>query len=60
MRFRALTMSMLLLAGLAGHASAQDAAAVVAAASKAMGADALNAITYSGTARNGAFGSTLR
>ena len=28
----------------------------VAAASKAMGADSLNSITYSGTARNGAFG----
>jgi glyoxylase-like metal-dependent hydrolase (beta-lactamase superfamily II) len=35
---------------------AQDAKAVVAAASKAMGVDNLNSITYSGTARNGAFG----
>ena len=37
-------------------AAAQDAASVVAAASKAMAADTLTSITYSGTARNGAFG----
>jgi glyoxylase-like metal-dependent hydrolase (beta-lactamase superfamily II) len=37
-------------------AAAQNASSVVAAASKAMGVDALNSITYSGTARNGAFG----
>src|SRR6188508_720939 len=37
-------------------AAAQNASSVVAAASKAMGADSLNSITYSGTARNGAFG----
>ena len=37
-------------------ALAQDAKAVVAATSKAMGVDTLNSITYSGTARNGAFG----
>src|SRR5687767_3824247 len=36
--------------------AAQDAKAVVAAASKAMGADNLTSITYSGTARNGAYG----
>src|SRR5688500_12065758 len=35
---------------------AQDAAAVVAAASKAMGVDNLNAIAYIGRARTGAFG----
>jgi glyoxylase-like metal-dependent hydrolase (beta-lactamase superfamily II) len=35
---------------------AQDAAAVVAAASKAMGADNVNAIAYIGRARMGAFG----
>jgi glyoxylase-like metal-dependent hydrolase (beta-lactamase superfamily II) len=35
---------------------AQNPSPVVAAASKAMGADSLNSITYSGTARNGAFG----
>src|SRR5688572_12243061 len=37
-------------------AAAQDAASVIATASKAMGADTLNSITYSGTARTGAFG----
>ncbi len=37
-------------------AAAQDAKAVVAATAKAMGVDTLNSITYSGTARNGAFG----
>jgi glyoxylase-like metal-dependent hydrolase (beta-lactamase superfamily II) len=40
----------------AGVAAQNNAGAVVAAASKAMGADNLNSITYSGTARNGAFG----
>ncbi|MGB7220615.1 MAG: hypothetical protein WBD07_17585, partial [Vicinamibacterales bacterium] len=35
---------------------AQNAATVVAAASRAMGADTLNSITFAGTARNGAFG----
>ena len=35
---------------------AQDAAAVVAAASKAMGTDNVNAIAYIGRARTGAFG----
>ena len=37
-------------------AAAQDAKAVVAATAKAMGVETLNSITYSGTARNGAFG----
>jgi len=51
------TMSAVALVfGLATGAAAQNATAVLAAASKAMGADSLNAITYSGTARNGAFG----
>lgn len=45
-----------LLGALTGSAAAQDAGAVVAAASKAMGVENLNSITYSGTARNGAFG----
>jgi glyoxylase-like metal-dependent hydrolase (beta-lactamase superfamily II) len=45
-----------LVAFLPAVASAQGAGPVVAAASKAMGADSLNSITYSGTARNGAFG----
>ena len=35
---------------------AQDAKAVIAVSSKTMGVDSLNSITYSGTARNGAFG----
>jgi glyoxylase-like metal-dependent hydrolase (beta-lactamase superfamily II) len=37
-------------------AAAQNASSVIAAASKAMGVDNLNSITYSGSARNGAFG----
>lgn len=44
----------LALTAVAASAQAQNAA--VAAASKAMGADTLTSITYSGTARNGAFG----
>jgi glyoxylase-like metal-dependent hydrolase (beta-lactamase superfamily II) len=40
----------------AGVAAQNDAGAVVAAASKAMGADNLTSITYSGSARTGAFG----
>jgi glyoxylase-like metal-dependent hydrolase (beta-lactamase superfamily II) len=55
MRLRTLTQ-VLFLTSLSVNAAAQDAAQVVAAASKAMGADTLNSITYSGTARNGAFG----
>src|SRR5262245_32074702 len=45
-----------LVFGCAAGVIAQDAAAVVAAASKAMGADNLNAIAYIGRARTGAFG----
>jgi len=45
-----------LVLGLATGAAAQNATAVLTAASKAMGADSLTSITYSGTARNGAFG----
>ena len=37
-------------------AIAQDAKAVIASASKAMGADGLSSITYSGSAANGNFG----
>ena len=55
MKLRRLTLAALLTL-LPAVASAQDAGPVVAAASKAMGADSLNSITYSGTARNGAFG----
>jgi glyoxylase-like metal-dependent hydrolase (beta-lactamase superfamily II) len=53
---RTLTSASLLVAMLATGAQAQNASAVIAAASKAMGADTLTSITYSGTARNGAFG----
>lgn len=56
MLLRALLMGAFVVTFLPAGAAAQNAAAVVAAASKAMGADTLNSITYSGTARNGAFG----
>ena len=51
---RAVSVAMLLVGLLWAGTSAQSAGPVVAAASKAMGADSLNSITYSGTARNGA------
>jgi glyoxylase-like metal-dependent hydrolase (beta-lactamase superfamily II) len=47
---------MTVVSSLSGHVAAQDANAVIAAASKAMGADGLNSITYSGSAANGNFG----
>ena len=53
---RTLTGAALVVTLLSIGAAAQNASSVVAAASKAMGVDALNSITYSGTARNGAFG----
>src|SRR5688572_20301291 len=56
MQLQTLTMAALLSMLPAAGAVGQDAAAAVAAAAKAMGADALTSITYSGTARNGAFG----
>ena len=56
MQLRTLIPAVLLLTSLPAGAAAQDAASVVAAASKAMAVDTLNSITYSGTARNGAFG----
>jgi glyoxylase-like metal-dependent hydrolase (beta-lactamase superfamily II) len=56
MRLRTLAPVALLSISLATGAAAQDAASIVAAASKAMAADTLTSITYSGTARNGAFG----
>jgi glyoxylase-like metal-dependent hydrolase (beta-lactamase superfamily II) len=55
MRLRTLTGAALLVVFSLG-AAAQDGSSVIAAASKAMGADSLNSITYSGSARNGAFG----
>jgi glyoxylase-like metal-dependent hydrolase (beta-lactamase superfamily II) len=53
---RTLPVAALLAALLSSGVLAQNASAVIAAASKAMGADSLTSITYSGTARNGAFG----
>src|SRR5262245_53530460 len=51
---RTLTGAALVVTLLSFGAAAQND--TVAAASKAMGTDTLNSITYSGTARNGAFG----
>jgi glyoxylase-like metal-dependent hydrolase (beta-lactamase superfamily II) len=56
MLLRTLTVAALLVTVLATGTATQNASSVVAAASKAMGVDTLNSITYSGTARNGAFG----
>ena len=56
MRIGRIASAAFLLTTLSTAAAAQDAASVVAAASKAMGVDTLTSITYSGTARNGAFG----
>jgi glyoxylase-like metal-dependent hydrolase (beta-lactamase superfamily II) len=56
MLLRMLTVAALLVTLFSAGTATQDASSVVAAASKAMGVDALNSITYSGTARNGAFG----
>src|SRR5262245_63341901 len=56
MLLRTLTVAALLVTLLSWGAVAQNASSVVAASSKAMGADNLTSITYSGTARNGAFG----
>src|SRR5687768_16612670 len=55
MLLRTLTVAALLVTFSTG-AAAQNASSVLAAASKAMGADTLTSITLSGTARNGAFG----
>jgi glyoxylase-like metal-dependent hydrolase (beta-lactamase superfamily II) len=55
--FRKLAVTASLLAVLsAGGAAQNNAASVIANASKAMGVDNLTSITYSGTAQNGAFG----
>lgn len=56
MLVRTLPVAALLVTLLYASTAAQNASAVIAAASKAMGADTLTAITYSGTARTGAFG----
>jgi glyoxylase-like metal-dependent hydrolase (beta-lactamase superfamily II) len=56
MLLKTLTGTALVVTLLSIGAAAQNASSVVAASSKAMGVDSLNSITYSGTARNGAFG----
>ena len=56
MQLRQVTLGAIVAIGVSAPVAGQDATSVVAAASKAMGADQLNSITYSGTARNGAFG----
>src|SRR5678816_4836387 len=53
---RTLAIAAVLATVLSSGTFAQNASSVIAAASKAMGAENLNSITYSGTARNGAFG----
>jgi glyoxylase-like metal-dependent hydrolase (beta-lactamase superfamily II) len=56
MLLRTITGAALVATLLSIGVAAQNASSVVAAASKAMGVDTLSSITYSGTARNGAFG----
>jgi glyoxylase-like metal-dependent hydrolase (beta-lactamase superfamily II) len=56
MLFRTLTVAAILVTLLSTGAATQNTSSVVATASKTMGVDTLNSITYSGTARNGAFG----
>lgn len=56
MLMRVSTAALLLIVCSTPDVVAQDPAAVVAAASKAMGTDNLNAIAYIGRARTGAFG----
>ncbi|HET9220290.1 MAG TPA: MBL fold metallo-hydrolase [Terriglobia bacterium] len=56
MRLKTITAAVLLGTLFSAGAAAQNAGSVISAASKAMGAENLNSITYSGTARNGAFG----
>ncbi len=56
MLLRTLIVASLLATLLPTGTPAQNANPVVTAAAKAMGVDTLNSITYSGTARNGAFG----
>jgi glyoxylase-like metal-dependent hydrolase (beta-lactamase superfamily II) len=53
---RKLVAAALLAIVCSAAAAAQDAATVIANASKALGADGLTSITYSGTAQNGNFG----
>jgi hypothetical protein len=53
---RKLSCALALAGALAVGVQAQNASSVIAAASKAMGVDSLTSITFTGTARNGAFG----
>ncbi len=53
---RKLAVAALLMTVVSMGALAQDATTIIANASKAMGADGLNSITYSGSAANGNFG----
>ena len=55
---RRLTVIALLLTILSTGTAAQDAKTIIGEASKAMGAENLNAITYSGSASNINFGQT--
>jgi glyoxylase-like metal-dependent hydrolase (beta-lactamase superfamily II) len=55
-QFAAAALILALIAGLSIPVSAQNAATVVGSASKAMGADNLESITYSGSAQNANFG----
>ena len=56
MHLKQLTFGAVLALVASAPIAGQDAGAVIAAASKAMGVETLNAITYSGSARNGQFG----
>ena len=56
MRLGKITVAVLVVFSLSMGLAAQNASSVIAAASKAMGADSLNSITFSGSARNGSFG----
>jgi hypothetical protein len=56
MPVRTLLLAAVLVTALSPGLMGQNASPVLAAASKAMGVDSLNSMTYSGTARNGAFG----
>lgn len=55
---RRLTISALVLTMASAGAAAQDAKAIISEASKAMGADSLTSITYSGSASSATFGQT--
>jgi glyoxylase-like metal-dependent hydrolase (beta-lactamase superfamily II) len=56
MRPATIIFAAILVTSVSIGAVAQNAGPVIASASKAMGVDNLNSITFSGTARNGAFG----